>query len=162
MVYDNKYKGAIFCKVINITHWIHLKPFITWGNQKWKGAAPNLISKAVDIKIKDFVDSVNIMAPKIMKAEPMAWTKKYFKAASVAYWLFFIEIHGINDIRFNSKPHHAPNQESDEIDKITPPIKVEKNKQALGEINTKKREVRILINGVWTHQLILAYLFKNI
>ena len=135
---------------------------MTCGNQKWKGAAPSLISNAVDIKIRDFVLSVNIIAPRIIKADPIAWTKKYFKAASVAYWLFFIEIHGINDIRFSSKPHHAPNQESDEMDRTTPPTNVEKNKQALGEINTKKREVRILINGVWTHQLILAYLFKNI
>jgi hypothetical protein len=42
-------KGAIFCQVKMRNPWNHSVEFITWGNQKWKGAIPILIIK--DIKI---------------------------------------------------------------------------------------------------------------
>lgn len=39
--------GAIFCQVIMIKVFIHLKPSITSGNQKWSGAAPIFIIRGM-------------------------------------------------------------------------------------------------------------------
>lgn len=44
--------GATFCQVIKIKLFIQVEPSITPGNQKWKGAAPNLIRRAVVNNIK--------------------------------------------------------------------------------------------------------------
>ena len=38
-------------------------------------------------------------------------------------------IRGINDMRFNSSPTQAPNQEEEEIDKMAPIDKVRKKKE---------------------------------
>lgn len=53
--------------------------------------------------------------------------RKYFRAASEEYWLFFREIIGIKDKRFSSSPTQTPNQEVDEIERIVPRIKVDIN-----------------------------------
>lgn len=39
--------GAIFCQVSIIVLLSHVNPIIISGNQKWNGAAPILINKAV-------------------------------------------------------------------------------------------------------------------
>ena len=44
-------KGAIFCQVKIIIHWNQFKNILTWGNQKWKGAAPIFVNKAEFITI---------------------------------------------------------------------------------------------------------------
>lgn len=85
--------------------------------------------------------------PKIIKAEPKAWIRKYLRDASEEYWFLLVEIKGINAIRFNSNPHHAPNQESDDIDKRTPLRRAIKKKYDLKEINTKKREFKFSYMG---------------
>lgn len=36
-------KGATFCHVKIKIFCVQFKPTVTWGNQKWKGAAPNFI-----------------------------------------------------------------------------------------------------------------------
>lgn len=129
--YDNKYIGAIFWTVIKITHWTQDKPSITWGNQKCTGAAPNFNNNDIHnmcIKLKEIKINTE---PNTIKAEPKAWIKKYFKEASEAYWLLFTPIKGIKDIRFSSRPHQAPNQESEEILKTVPITKVKKNKSFL-------------------------------
>lgn len=46
-MYIIKTIGAIFCHVNNKRQFIHESPSITSGNQKWKGAAPILVNKAV-------------------------------------------------------------------------------------------------------------------
>lgn len=42
--------GAIFCHVSKIRQFIHDRPSITSGNQKWKGAAPIFVKRA-ELKI---------------------------------------------------------------------------------------------------------------
>lgn len=78
-------------------------------------------------------------AVKIIIAEPIACTKKYFNAASEENWLFFEEIRGIKDKRFSSSPTQAVNQEGEEIVKIVPKIKVVLNKIWAEEKKIKKR-----------------------
>jgi hypothetical protein len=48
--YINTVKGASFCQVDKIIHNGHDIFDITIGNQKWQGAAPNLIRRAVRIR----------------------------------------------------------------------------------------------------------------
>lgn len=61
-LYINKTIGAIFCQVNIIKQFIHLRPSITSGNQKWNGAAPIFVNKEVLIivVIMLFQVSVNI------------------------------------------------------------------------------------------------------
>jgi len=63
-----------------------------------------------------------------MTEDPNAWIRKYLRADSEEYWLFFDEIKGIKDNKFNSNPTQAPNQEEEEIDNTVPISKVDKNK----------------------------------
>jgi len=80
--------------------------------------------------------------------DPSAWIRKYFKADSEEYRLFLEEIKGINDKRFSSSPTQAPNQEEEEIDKVVPKNKVNKNKSCGEDNKIKKRGSYILIDGV--------------
>jgi len=88
-----------------------------------------------------------------MIEDPKAWIRKYFNADSEEYWFLFEEIKGINDKRLSSKPTHAPNQEEEETDKVVPIRSVKKNKICGEDSIIKKRGVRILVDGVWTHKL---------
>jgi len=127
---------------------------MTLGNQKWKGAAPALSNKEIIKKIlAEFKDIRKNDADMIIIDEPNAWIKKYFKADSEEYWLFLEEIKGINDKRLSSSPTQAPNQEEEEIDKVVPINKVNKNKICGEDNKIKKRGSIILIDGVWTHKL---------
>lgn len=47
LLFINSIIGAIFCQVNKMIEFIHLRPSITSGNQKWNGAAPSFVSKAV-------------------------------------------------------------------------------------------------------------------
>ena len=95
-----------------------------------------------------------------MIEDPRAWIKKYLRADSEQYWLFLDEIKGIKDNKLSSNPTHAPNQEEEETDNRVPISKVKKNKKCGEDSIIKKRGDVILIDGVWTHKLCLAYLFK--
>lgn len=44
-------RGAIFCQVIKIIEFVHLNPSMTDGNQKWNGAVPLLINRAVVMRL---------------------------------------------------------------------------------------------------------------
>lgn len=59
--------------------------------------------------------------------EAKACTRKYFTAASEKKGDNLVVIKGIKEIKFNSNPSQAPNQEVDEIDKKVPINSVEKN-----------------------------------
>lgn len=81
--------GAIFCHVRIIRVWIHLEVWITWGSQKWKGAAPILIAKAriinelvKDTELIEFAENMEIDI-KIIKIEAKAWAIKYLIEVSV-------------------------------------------------------------------------------
>lgn len=149
-VYIKRYNGPTFWTVIKIKPWGQVNPSITCGNQKWKGAAPSFNNKAVVIKIIKLWLNTYSTVPIMIRAEPKAWTKKYFKDASDIYWLSLELIKGIKDIKFNSSPHQAPNQDSEEIDRIVPVVKPTKKTKAMGfKINIKKREIKVLIGGIW-------------
>lgn len=123
--HTNKKRGAIFWIVIIIEICGHIKPFITWGNQKWKGAAPNFNKSAEhSIEYAKFQLFNLNNTEKIIIDDPRAWIKKYFKAASEEYWLFFLIIIGIKDIKFNSRPIQAPNQDTDLIEIKVPVSRV--------------------------------------
>lgn len=127
-------------------------PSITWGNQKWNGAAPIFKSKEVSMRRFIFREDINISeAEAIIVAEPSAWIKKYFNEASDEKELLFMVIIGINDKRFNSSPIQAISHVGADIDTRIPRIKVKKNSGWNIENKIKKREVKILIGGVWAH-----------
>lgn len=80
--------GAIFCQVKIIKTWTHLAVLITWGSQKWNGAAPILIERAriiIELVIK--IELVELMLKikideKIINIEARAWAIKYLMAVS--------------------------------------------------------------------------------
>lgn len=62
----------------------HDKPSVIEGIHKWKGATPNLISKATVTKIKKSGGDSGwiIKSDIIINIEAKAWVRKYFKALS--------------------------------------------------------------------------------
>lgn len=84
-------RGASFCHVEIIMHWVHEMPAITAGNHQWVGAAPSFI-RILEITTKDvrgFMDSVisgvyNIDVESNSTALPIVCTKKYLIADSVS------------------------------------------------------------------------------
>lgn len=81
--YDNKIIGASFWIEDNKNTWGQFKPSITWGNQKWNGALANFNKRAKKIKIYLIKRNNKERNPDEMnKADPKAWIRKYFKAAS--------------------------------------------------------------------------------
>lgn len=97
-------------------------------------------------------DGFNIKAPKITVnnkvAEAKAWTKKYFKEASVENKFFELVIKGIKESKLISKPIHAPNHELAEVEINVPPINVNKNKNLVGLLTIREKRVKTSINGV--------------
>lgn len=126
-------RGINFCQVINIKALIQFKPDITFGNQKWHGAIPNLIisPKIRAILLKDSVNSsfgINfIMADSKIIPEPIACAKKYLIDDSDSWLLLVDIINGINDRRFNSKDIHNKSQWEADIAVIVLKISVDEN-----------------------------------
>jgi len=83
LIYRIKIIGAIFCQVKISKIWIHLAVWITWGSQKWKGAAPifrERTKRIIILIIKiEFVElKLNIrIEEKISSIEARAWAIKY-------------------------------------------------------------------------------------
>lgn len=106
--------GASFCQVVNNSAPNHDNDVITEGYQKCKGAAPSLISMAITsnnphrlcIDDKDQSDILD----RSIRAEPIAWARKYLTEASVSWFDLVIFINGINLIRFTSMAIQAMNQ----------------------------------------------------
>jgi len=110
--------GAIFCHVVKIIQFLQDIDDITEGNQKWQGAAPNLISKDIisTIIIILLIISLHIIILNvIIIAEPSACDKKYFVLASTSWFNLEDIIIGINDRRFSSSAAHIINQFLEEI-----------------------------------------------
>lgn len=57
----------------------------------------------------------------------------------------------MKDIRFNSSPTQAPNQEGEEIEIIVPKIRVKKKIKCERGKTIKKRKGWTFIYGVWAH-----------
>jgi len=113
--------GAIFCQVKSNMPDDNGLPCVTSGTQKWKGAIPSFIAMAV-VMIADgrvlcifiIVHCPEAIRSRVMASissmDAVAWTRKYFVAASMARGLkFFIRI-GIMASMFISKPIQIINQ----------------------------------------------------
>lgn len=139
--YLNNSRGPIFCQVISTKFCSHPIPEDTEGNQKWKGAAPNLINNAT-MKIHlegkcvnhSPTKSVEIIINKDSKSskEEKACTKKYLIHLSTLVKTPRLRIKGIKLIRFTSNPTHAPSQVGEEIIKKTDSNKTKTNNNIEG------------------------------
>lgn len=87
--------GANFCQVVRIKAVIVVVPCSTSGNQKWNGASPSLIAKAVvrmihgmllDICVISHCPSVQafMVLENRISVEAVACVRKYLIAASIA------------------------------------------------------------------------------
>lgn len=127
--------GAIFCHVNIIKQLNHCNPSIISGNQKWNGAAPIFVNKAVSkiilakflIKIISFIINIIVIIANKKIVEARAWVTKYFIADSFDITFFFEAISGIIDRRLISRPIHIPSHEVDEMAIIVPIIMALKN-----------------------------------
>ena len=113
--------GAIFCQVVISRAVVRVDPCITSGSQKWAGAAPIFIARAVIIRVEDSLlfscvmshepvcQAFRVLESKI-SAEAVACVKKYFVAASVDRGCFCFAITGRIEIMFSSRPSQAVSQ----------------------------------------------------
>jgi hypothetical protein len=129
---ESKIKGAIFCQVSIKVAWNHEMNSIIWGNQKWNGAIPAFIERAIVIKIPDRLIAIlrwkNIRREvKMIIREAIAWVRKYLIAASVVGGFNLLRRRGINLIRLISRPSQAVNHEEEDTVKMVPAIKLVKN-----------------------------------
>jgi len=137
----SKNKGPIFWAEKIIKEFTHLTLLITEGSQKWAGATPifNIIeniSKYIGLKGKIIYE--NILLKEINnKILPIAWTKKYFTLADDEELFPLIEITGINEIKFNSKPSQTNNQfvENNIIKIEKNIIRIKKGKKGINNIS---------------------------
>jgi hypothetical protein len=146
--------GAIFCQVNRISALFQLNPSITSGNQKWNGAAPNLIISAefnISINVEfirglmnSFVNN-NIITDISRIRDAIACVIKYFIDASVEKTFFFSEKIGITDNRLISNPIHILNQEYDEIEISVPDTMDIMNINLYNLI--KKRKILLSLTG---------------
>jgi len=115
-----KVTGAIFCQVSKIAPWIQFTNSITWGNQKWVGAIPDLIPRATETRLLEGEimlakeGFISRRLEKIIKTEARAWVIKYLMAASDLEEEEDIVIRGIKDIRLISRANQAINHEEEE------------------------------------------------
>lgn len=125
--------GAIFCHVKIIIFCIQFKPQTTWGNQKWKGAAPSFIAReqinraSINSKFNELKKKKFIAIEKIIIIDAIAWDRKYLIADSVRLEFNLISIRGIILIKLISNPNQIVNHELDEVANKVPENK--KNKK---------------------------------
>jgi len=129
---DSKIKGAIFCQVNIKVAWNQEMNSIIWGNQKWNGAIPAFIERAIVIKILGKLIATlmwknSIREEKMIIREAIACVRKYLIVVSVLDGFNLLRRSGINLIRLISSPSQAVNQEEEETVKIVPEIKLVKN-----------------------------------
>lgn len=79
-------RGKSFCQVDRIRHIGHDRPDITFGNQKWAGAAPDLIIRPSRINhLGGRGDRIGLSVqrpPRIRVDAPRIWASRYFVADS--------------------------------------------------------------------------------
>jgi len=83
--------GAIFCQVVRRMQECQFIELMTWGNQKWKGAAPILIESLIIMSSVLVVVEIIVMFGFVIVRpasrrilDPRAWARKYLMAASVS------------------------------------------------------------------------------
>lgn len=104
-------KGANFCHVSKVVSLIHGRFSITDGTQKWKGAAPTLVSNAKLIISLVIEKKLFWIVLRMIIEELIAWIRKYLIAASAEKMFFLLIIKGINPRIFISIPIQIGNHE---------------------------------------------------
>lgn len=118
----------------------------------WKGAAPNLIAKAMVIiilKIKVLSKKTTKIDEKMNKIEARVWVKKYLIAASLLNLSLANNNRGIKVRVFNSSPSQEINNEGAEITNNTL-IKIPNLNKKIAGVSHIGKEVKP-INGAWAH-----------
>ena len=98
--------GANFCHVSRIRPDDNGMPCVTSGTQKWNGAIPNFMARAIVMSINatglnSFItvhwpENIRLIIMAIISSiEAIDWVKKYLVDASVAHGLCFLIIIGI-------------------------------------------------------------------
>lgn len=83
---NRKSAGKSFCQVVRIRHEGQLRPDITFGNQKCRGAAPSFIMRPRNTETSGRwgegwgIDSQ--IPPPRRRKEPRIWARKYLVVAS--------------------------------------------------------------------------------
>lgn len=114
--------GANFCQVNKIPNEVQEILSAIDGTQKWKGAAPSLINKAILISSSGSIEKLFWIDESNNIEDLTAWIKKYLKLASIEKILNLLIIRGINPIIFISIPNQIGNQELALIEIIVPRI----------------------------------------
>lgn len=114
--------GASFCQVNKMPNETQEILSAIDGTQKWKGAAPSLINKAILISSRGSIEKLFWIDESSRIEDLTAWIKKYFKLASIEKILNLLIIKGINPIIFISIPNQIGNQELALIEIIVPRV----------------------------------------
>lgn len=140
--------GASFCHVSRIRPDDRGIPCVTSGTQKWNGAIPNFIARAIVMSmdatgLNSFItvhwpENIKLMITAIISSiEAVDWVKKYLVDASVARGLCFFIIIGIIASIFISKPIQTSSQWELIITMIVPNIIVDRIRiKIIGFIST--------------------------
>lgn len=121
IIKERAQRGVIFCSVARAAQIGHGELAITDGNQKWVGAAPNLVVRAIRVRVAGSRGGVRRIGlwesrgyERRSRHEPKAWARKYFIAASVSCFCRERSIKGIRERRFSSRAIHREIREEDE------------------------------------------------
>lgn len=113
--------GANFCHVSRIRPDDRGMPCVTSGTQKWNGAIPSFIVRAIVMNIdatglNSFItvhwpENIKLIITAIISSiEAVDWVKKYLVAASVARGLCFFIMMGMMASMFISNPIQTSSQ----------------------------------------------------
>lgn len=140
--------GANFCHVSRIRPDDRGMPCVTSGTQKWNGAIPSFIVRAIVMNIdatglNSFItvhwpENIRLIIMAIISSiEAVDWVKKYLVAASVARGLCFFIMMGMMASIFISNPIQTSNQWELIITMIVPIIIVDRIRmKMIGFIST--------------------------
>lgn len=140
--------GANFCHVSRIRPDDRGMPCVTSGTQKWNGAIPSFIVRAIVMNIdatglNSFItvhwpENIRLIITAIISSiEAVDWVKKYLVAASVARGLCFFIMMGMMASMFISNPIQTSSQWELIITMIVPIIIVDRIRmEMIGFIST--------------------------
>lgn len=140
--------GANFCHVSRIRPDDRGMPCVTSGTQKWNGAIPSFIVRAIVMNIdatglNSFItvhwpENIRLIITAIISSiEAVDWVKKYLIAASVARGLCFFIMMGMMASMFISNPIQTSSQWELIITMMVPIIIVDKIRmKMIGFIST--------------------------
>lgn len=140
--------GANFCHVSRIRPDDRGMPCVTSGTQKWNGAIPSFIVRAIVMNIdatglNSFItvhwpENIRLIITAIISSiEAVDWVKKYLVAASVARGLCFFIMMGMMASIFISNPIQTSSQWELIITMIVPIIIVDRIRmKMIGFIST--------------------------